>query len=520
MVPFQKKENFREVEARNEVDRLSRRVKELEALNRIASLVGSPTEIEKILKTIVEEVRALTDASLGSISVVDEDSPGGMTTLVRGEKIDIDNVTYQVNQNLTGWILRHKEPLVSEDFSRDQRFSGFHDKAYGIQTVLSVPLILRGDVIGSINLCNKRRGTFTEDDVRLVSIIASQSTQIIESARLYEKVRKENVYLKKEVSEKYQFSEIIGQSQAMRSVFALLEQIIFSEANVVIHGESGTGKELIAKAIHFNGPRREGHFVPIDCGAIPETLLESELFGYVRGAFTGATRDKPGLFQEASGGTLFLDEIGNMGQTLQSKLLRVLQEREIRPLGSTKTHKVDVRIISASSRNLKTLVSQHSFREDLYFRLNVVTVHVPPLRQRKEDLPLLVNNFLRNSGEAAQKGLKGFKTEAMYFLERYHWPGNVRELENVVERSVALATPQDKEIGPNLLPEELRSSLEMQPSSTSGKTLKNILQEVKYQFIREHLEKYDGNKTKVAKALGISRQGLLNMMKELNMTVN
>jgi transcriptional regulator with GAF, ATPase, and Fis domain len=516
MVPFQKKHQTHESGQRNEVERLSLRLKELEALNRIAGLVGATTDFERTLKTIIEEVRTLTHAMLGSISVVDESSLDGMTTLVRGERMDIDSITYTVDRSLTGWVLEHKKPLVIEDLKQDQRFSGFHEKDYGIQTVLSVPLVLGGNVIGSMNMCNKRDGTFTDDDIRLVSIIASQSAPVIESARLYQKMYKENVLLKKEVGEKYQFSGIIGRSRAMRSVFALLERIISSEANVIIQGESGTGKELIAKAIHFNGSRREKPFIPIDCGAIPENLLESELFGYVRGAFTGATMDKSGLFQEASGGTLFLDEISNMGQILQSKLLRVLQEQEVRPLGSTTAHKVDVRVISASSYDLKTMVSQSSFRKDLFFRLNVVTIDLPPLRQRIEDIQLLAHHFLQEFGAAADKELTGFASEAIRMLEQYDWPGNVRELENVVERSVVLAGPQDEKIGLSLLPEEIRASQELRHLSMRGKTLKHVLREVKCRLIADYLRMFEGNKTKVAKALGISRQGLLNMINELN----
>ena len=308
MTSSRKRDRSTRTSQRDEINYLNRRVRELEVLNKLAVMIGSTTEVEKILKTIVDETIALTNAVQGSISIVDETKPEGMRTLVRGERSELHGVSYKVDRNLTGWVLLNKKPLVIEDLSLDNRFSGFRGKKYDIKSVLSVPLVSKDEVIGAINLCNKREGAFTEDDVRLVSILASQSAQIIESARLYEKIHKENVLLKMEVRGKYHYEGIFGQSPTMRRVFTLLERIVSSEASVVIQGESGTGKELIAKAIHHNGPRQEGPFVPVECGAIPVNLLESELFGYKKGAFTGASRDKLGLFQEANGGTLFLDE--------------------------------------------------------------------------------------------------------------------------------------------------------------------------------------------------------------------
>lgn len=515
MVTFRRRDRSKSPEQGDELDRLNRRVRELEALNRLAGLIGSTMEVDKILKIIVDEAIVLTDATQGSISIVDEEAPSGMTTLVRGEQSELHGITFKVDRSLTGWVLHNREVLLVEDLCRDHRFPGFRGKDYKMKTVLSVPLISKGRVVGAINLCNKRGGPFTADDVRLVSIFSSQSAQIIESARLFEKVSRENIFLKKEVRGRYQFEGIIGQSPSMGPVFALLEHIVSSEANVVLQGESGTGKELLARAIHYNGPRREGPFVPVECGAIPESLLESELFGYVRGAFTGAVKDKPGLFQQASGGTLFLDEITNMGPTLQSKLLRALQEREIRPVGATVAKKIDVRIISASSKNLKDLVAQGIFREDLFYRLNVVTVNIPPLRNRKEDIPSLADHFLNAFRKVTGKKLPGFSSEAMRLLELYHWPGNVRELKNVVERAVALSSVEDEQIGPSHLPEEILHTSQLPPLSTEGKTLKNILQEVKHRAIVEALEKHGDNRTKAAQVLGVSRQGLIKMLKEM-----
>ena len=316
------------------------------------------------------------------------------------------------------------------------------------------------------------------------------------------------------MKKRFQFGELIGQSEPMQKVFTLLERIVTSEANVLIHGESGTGKELVARAIHYNGPRKEKRFVAVDCGALPENLLESELFGYVKGAFTGAVKDKTGLFEEAEDGTLFLDEISNMALPVQGKLLRAIQEKEIRPVGATTTKKVDVRLISASSPDLFSLVQEQKFREDLYYRLNVVAVDIPPLRKRKEDIPMLAYHFLTQFRQASKKKAQGFTAEAMNLLEGYNWPGNVRELENVVERAVALAAVEEEVIGPDHLPGQLFES-KGAVVPTGVETLNDALEQVKRRMVLRALQTCDGNKTKAAESLGVSRLGLNKMIKKM-----
>ncbi|MCG8605147.1 sigma-54 dependent transcriptional regulator, partial [bacterium] len=306
--------------------------------------------------------------------------------------------------------------------------------------------------------------------------------------------------------------QIIGRGAEMERVFKLLEKIIPTDIRVLIHGESGTGKELIARAIHFNGPRKKGHFVAIDCGALPENLLESELFGHVKGAFTGATESKKGLFQAADGGSLFLDEINNTSSALQAKLLRAIQEKEIRPLGGTKTLKVDVRVISASSQDLAQAVDDGTFRQDLFFRLNVVKIKLPPLRNRQEDIPILANYFLKKYSSAMNKKLQRFSERTLRLLLSHPWPGNVRELENVVERCVTLAEPDAKVVEVDLLPEEMVAVMDHQtgvaPSETGNLT--TAVEKLERQMIAAALAKFDGNRTKTAQSLGLSRRGLLN----------
>jgi len=262
--------------------------------------------------------------------------------------------------------------------------------------------------------------------------------------------------LREEIQKKYEFSNIIGKSKIMQDVFYLIKRVADSKSSVLIFGTSGTGKELVAKALHFNSSRRNNPFIPVNCSAIPEPLLESELFGHVRGAFTGAVANKKGLFDEANTGTIFLDEIADVPLTIQVKLLRFLQERIIKPVGSTKYHKVDLRVIAATNRNLKELVKLGRFRDDLYYRLNVIPINLPDLTERSEDIPLLVNYFLAQSTEETQKTI-GISKEAMNILLNYSWPGNIRELENLIERAVILC--RGEEITTEDLPDHLKSNL-------------------------------------------------------------
>jgi len=271
----------------------------------------------------------------------------------------------------------------------------------------------------------------------------------VEKALKQRKVLRENWDLREALSSRYRMDRLVGKSAGMQRIFKMVRQLSDNEATVLIKGESGTGKELLAQAIHYNSPRKMKKFVPVDCGSLPETLIESELFGHLKGSYTGAHRDVKGLFREADGGTIFLDEIGELPMHVQSKLLRVLQEREVRPLGSSETVPVDVRVISASNRDLGKEAMRGSFREDLFYRLNVVKLEIPPLRDKLEDVPLLVDHFLNEHEERTGKNYT-FSPDAVNALSRYDWPGNVRELQNTVEQALALSSPG--EVGPEDLP--------------------------------------------------------------------
>lgn len=319
-----------------------------------------------------------------------------------------------------------------------------------------------------------------------------------------------NALLESQLRRKYRFENIIGNSEAMIAVYRMIEQVKDSRTTVLLRGETGTGKELVARAIHFNSVRADNPFIPLNCAALSENLAGSELFGHVKGSFTGAFRDRRGIFEMAEGGTIFLDEIGDIGLGLQQVLLRVLEDGEIQPVGSTERKKVSVRIIAATNRNLEQLVREGKFREDLYYRINVVAVDLPPLRERREDIGVLARHFLHKYTVESGKQLRGISPEALALLEAAPWPGNVRELENVIERAVLLA--DDDEINPGHLPRHLQHP---PPAEPGGSESDGSLEQVGRNHIIEVLRSTEGNKAKASAILGINRTTLWRMMQKL-----
>jgi DNA-binding NtrC family response regulator len=336
-------------------------------------------------------------------------------------------------------------------------------------------------------------------DVEELKIITQKALERVELAD-------ENVYLRHELEQKYTFNNIIGKSARMQAIFALVERIARTTSTVLIHGESGTGKELIARAIHFASPRAGRRFLSINCGALPENLLESELFGHERGAFTGAVREKKGLFQEADHGTLFLDEIGEMTPPMQVKLLGALQQRVVRKVGGNQEEPIDVRVITATNQNLESRLATGEFREDLYYRINVLPIHLPPLRQRREDIPLLVDYFLQKYCRQMDLPARQISIEAMKLLESYDWPGNVRELENVVERALALShadTISTRDLPAQLL-NHRRSSSDLIDLPEEGLDLEAHLENIRAQLMAQALDRAGGVQTQAAELLKMS----------------
>lgn len=344
--------------------------------------------------------------------------------------------------------------------------------------------------------------------------ILKAAKKAIEKKMLKDRVR----YLEGEIRDKYKFEGIVGNSNAMLEVLKITSHVCRTESTVLVTGESGTGKELIARAVHYNSPRKDSPFVVINCGALPENLQESELFGHVKGAFTGAIRDKMGLFQEAQKGTVLLDEIGETLPSTQVKLLRFLQDGEIRPVGGNKSIFVDTRIIAATNENLEKAVESGKFRKDLFYRINVIRIHIPPLRERREDIPLLVEYFLEKILEKFKKGKRVFSEEAMYAFMNYDWPGNIRELQNMIERAVALSKSEIINVDelPLPVPVEEFAALSRNPLDDERKKsfIVTTLAEQEKNAIIEALNKYGGNQTKVSQVLGISTTTLWRKIKK------
>ena len=356
---------------------------------------------------------------------------------------------------------------------------------------------------------------FTPDEVSVVVKKAAEKRSLL----------LENLYLRQELQEKYGFGNIVGKSKKMQEIYHIITKVAPTDSTVLIYGQSGTGKELIARAIHFNSPRRDKQFVPVDCAVLSENLLESELFGHIRGSFTGAVTTKPGLFEVADGGTVFLDEVGNISLSIQAKLLRVLQEREFTPVGGTKSKKVDIRLIAATNKDLEKMIKEETFREDLYYRLNIVPIRLPTLKERQEDIPLLAGHFLKKYSEEMGKTIKGFTSEAMEKLIKHPWPGNVRELENLVERSVVMCE-EDMIRGELLiLPGQEEKEEPAAPVPITSEGLKEIkkqlrekaVEEVEKAFVISALERNRWNVTRAAEEVGMLRPNFQALMRKYNL---
>ena len=357
-----------------------------------------------------------------------------------------------------------------------------------------------------------RRGAF---DFLTKPLIDDELDLAIQRALNQREVLEENNALKAQLDLRFGMDNIVGSDSRMRRVFDLVESVADTKTTVLITGESGTGKSLIARAIHRHSSRRDKPFVEVACGALPENLLESELFGHVAGSFTGATTDRMGKFMQADGGTIFLDEIGTASPGLQVKLLRVLQEFEFEQVGGTKTFHVDARVILATNEDLEQLVAEGRFRQDLYYRINVINIELPPLRERISDIPLLAEHFLRTVCEESGRQVRGFSNEAMAAMQRYRWPGNVRELQNIVERAVLLS--KNDVIRLEDLPPAIVSATPVSVAEVTGRTLKEALEGPERQIILEVLQKHNWNRQKTAEALGINRTTLYKKMKRLGL---
>jgi len=488
-------------------------------------------DFDELLPLIIHRTKEVLGAEGCSLLLIDEEAHELFFPVTSSAREGIDqslrSLRFPVAQGIAGQVVRTRQPLLVSDVSENRYFNPDVDRKTGeiTRNMLCAPLRTRDGVIGVIEVINSLEGPFEEIDLEFLEALALSVAVAVETCVLMGSLRDTTTRLASEVSglrrervHANSFPEIIGRSPAMGSVFALMESATNSSIAVQIQGETGVGKELVARAIHSHGDRKDAPLVALNCGAMPASLLESELFGFARGAFTGADRDKRGLFEAADGGTLFLDEINAMPLDQQAKLLRVIQEGEIRRLGETVPRKVDVRLISASNAELAEEVKGKRFREDLYYRLNVFPIPVPPLRERAGDIPLLASGILSRIAERSGKKIRAIDADALEALTQYGWPGNVRELENELERALALAAPGASisvDYLSNRVVEGLASSSQTEPGAVRRRgSLREARQEFEREFLAAALQLHSGNATKAARELGISRQMLQKKIKD------
>lgn len=519
-----------------------------ERILEISRRILSQMNLERLLDLILDEAIQLSGAERGFVVLLKE--AGIEVQSARNmDKESLKKAREKISSSIIREVTQSQAPILTLDAGEEAKLRGAESvHRMKLRSVLAVPLKEGDSVQGVIYLDNRfTAGAFQESHAKVISIFADQASLAISHARLLdenqqrqrelEKNQKIILRLNKSLEDKVlnqeqelekakiliqtheldaprvdRYRDLIGESKAMKEVLHLMDRIIDSDVTAYIHGESGTGKELIAKALHFSGPRKAQPYVSTNCASYSETLLESELFGHVRGAFTGAEKDKKGLFEYASGGSVFLDEVADMSPGMQAKLLRVLQEGEIRQVGSNKPVKVDVRIISATNKELKELVKEGKFRKDLFYRLNVVRINLPPLRERKTDIPLLVDHFMKKNKMGIPENFLSIDSPTTKALMAYDWPGNIRELENEVNRALVMGKGA---ITQDLLSETVREKFEFEQEMLHDLNLPRQMANFEKKIIDRALQESEGNKAKAAKLLGISRFTLHQKIKTL-----
>ncbi len=492
-----------------EVNRLGSRDPASLAVQRLAeftqALAREPAldrALERLLDSIIEVVKA----DKGFVIVLHEGVPSVLAAR-NLHRENIANAVERLSDSIVSRVLKERVPVIVSDALHDPQFNVSESVVnLKLSSVMCVPLIIRGELTGAVYVGNDRvANLFTERELVLTTSFCSTAVLLLEFARQLDELRADKAELIGRLEEQA-YGDIIGSCDAMRDIFRKIDKIATTDISVLVTGETGTGKELIAHEIHRRSPRKAGPFVAINCGAIPENLLESELFGHAKGAFTGAVSNKPGRFQTANGGTLFLDEIGEMPPALQVKLLRALQERTVTRVGENKAEPIDIRVVAATNKELEEEMKQGRFREDLFYRINVVHLHLPPLRERGEDAVMLAKWFLGRAIRELGSKVKGFSPQALVAVKRFRWPGNIRQLENRIKKAVVLAekpliNPDDLE----LRPEQLEPIL----------PLAQARDEWQKRYINEILDRNGGNRTKTAKDLGVDPRTIFRHLERM-----
>jgi len=473
-----------------------------EFAGQLARELGLDGALTRLLDALIEVVRA----DKGFVLEVTDGSPH----ILKARNFQQENVADAVeglSDTIVQRVLQTRQPLRIEDALHDAQFNASESVVnLKLASVMCLPLVMRGELVGAIYLGNdKLTNLFTERELEMATSFCSTAALLIELARQLDELRADKKALQDRL-EAQAYGDIIGACEPMRDIFHKIDKVAGTDISVLVTGETGTGKELIAREIHRRSPRRNGPFVAINCGAIPENLLESELFGHAKGAFTGAVAARPGRFQAASGGTLFLDEIGEMPVGLQVKLLRALQDHAVTRVGENKSETVDIRVVAATNKDVDEEMKAGRFREDLYYRINVIHLHLPALRDRGEDAVMLAKWFLGRAVRELGSKVKGFSPQALVAVKRFRWPGNIRQLENRIKKAVVLAerpliTPDDLE----LRPEQLEPIL----------PLAQARDEWQKRYINEVLERNSGNRTKTAKDLGVDPRTIFRHLERL-----
>lgn len=513
---------------------VKRKLQEFTALYEISKALSSSLDLETVTKDVMNILHEKMGMERGTLTLLDSRTGELIIEEAHGlDKKEIERGRYRVGEGITGKVVEAGEPIVVPNVGNEPLFlnkTKSRDISRGSISFICVPIKLDQKTIGALSVDQLFSENISfEEDVRLLTIISSMVAQAVHIHQLHEKdkekLTRENILLKRELKKKFHPASIIGESKRMTDVYSAIENVCQTKATVMLRGESGTGKEMIAHAIHYNSDRSDGPFIKVSCGALPDTLLESELFGYEKGAFTGAVNSKPGRFELANGGTLFLDEIGDISPSTQIKLLRVLQEKEFERVGGTSTIHVDIRLITATNKDLEDEVRNGKFREDLYYRLNVFPIFLPALRERREDIPLLVEYFLRKSCDENHKPHKFISHDAMDKLITYSWPGNVRELENAIERAMILC--KGDTLTPDLFPilgvKKEDARVNAAPSASSAGeiqgTLTERVEDLEKKMIQDALNKSGGNQRKAANLLGITERILGYKIKSYSLRV-
>jgi Nif-specific regulatory protein len=481
----------------------------IDRLKEISTWVSSVLDLDQLLELIIDTATQMMQAKASSLLLLDQKSRKLYFKVAVGEKKEeVRKYEIDLGQGIAGFVAEKGEPLLIPDVSKDPRWYKKISESTGFQTrsIACVPMKVDSEIIGVVEIIDKEDGSpIQAEDMKILTVFADLASKAISNARKIDQVKRENRDLKEELGNKYQ---IIGESKRLQKVISDAFKVANSKSSTLILGESGTGKELLARLIHRAGPRKDKPMIVLNCAALPETLLESELFGHEKGAFTGAESRKIGKFELADGGSLFLDEIGEMKPEMQAKFLRVLQEGLFYRVGGNTPISVDVRIISATNKDISQEIHDGRFREDLYYRLNVVQIHMPALREIKEDIPLLATYFLKIFTQ--EKGLLHLtiSESAIEQMIAYDWPGNVRELSNALERAVVMGNGQE------ILPEDLPiwGPKESHPGMQVGLTLKEAMEAFKKEFITLNLKHTGGNRSKASKVMDVQRTYLSRLI--------